>query len=70
MDELGLAILRFLAAQGEGASIGKVVLSGEFPDRLNPTLNLLLQRELIEENGGGYCFQVELIRRWFARETD
>ncbi|MFP5272264.1 AAA family ATPase [Coleofasciculus sp.] len=69
VDELGLAILRFLAAQGEGASIGKAVLSRTFPDRLNPTLNLLLQREFIEDSGGGYCFQVELIRRWFARET-
>ncbi|MEQ9484922.1 hypothetical protein [Coleofasciculus sp. F4-SAH-05] len=35
----------------------------------NPTLNLLLQRELIEDSGCGYCFQVELIRRWFARDT-
>ncbi|MEQ8538244.1 MAG: hypothetical protein RIB93_12445 [Coleofasciculus sp. D1-CHI-01] len=68
VDELGLAILRFLAAQGEGASIGEVALSREFSDHLNPTLNLLLQRELIEDSGGGYGFQVELIRRWFARE--
>ncbi|MEQ8462466.1 AAA family ATPase [Coleofasciculus sp. E1-EBD-02] len=69
VDELGLAILRFLAAQGEGVSIGKAALSRKFPDRLNPTLTLLLQRELIEDSGGGYCFQVELIRRWFARDT-
>ncbi|MFP4102399.1 AAA family ATPase, partial [Coleofasciculus sp.] len=69
VDELGLAILRFLAAQGEGVSIGKAALSREFPDHLNPTLNLLLQRELIEDSGCGYGFQVELIRRWFARET-
>jgi len=69
VDELGLAILRFLAVQGEGVSIGKAELSREFPDRLNPTLNLLLRRELIEAVGDGYGFQVELIRRWFARET-
>jgi hypothetical protein len=69
VDELGLAILRFLAAQGEGASIGKAALSREFRDRLNSTLNLLLQRELIEDSGDGYGFQVELIRRWFARDT-
>ncbi|MFP4413767.1 hypothetical protein [Coleofasciculus sp.] len=69
VDELGLAILRFLAAQGEGVSIGKAALSRDFPDHLNPTLNLLLQRELIEDSGCGYGFQVELIRRWFARET-
>jgi hypothetical protein len=69
VDELGLAILRFLAAQGEWASIGKMALSREFPAPLNPTLTLLLQRELIEDSGCGYCFQVELIRRWFARNT-
>jgi hypothetical protein len=31
------------------------------------TLALLLRRELIEVVAGGYRFQVELIRRWFAR---
>jgi hypothetical protein len=36
-----------------------------FPDK-SDALNLLLQRELIEEVSEGYRFQVELIRRWFA----
>ena len=37
----------------------------QFPDEYN-ALNLLLQRELIEQVGDGYRFQVELIRRWFV----
>jgi len=38
-----------------------------FPAELDRTLNLLTRRELIELADGGYRFQVELIRRWFAR---
>ena len=30
-------------------------------------LDLLTRRELIEAVDGGYRFQVELIRRWFAK---
>jgi hypothetical protein len=30
-------------------------------------LDLLTRRELIELADGGYRFQVELIRRWFAQ---
>lgn len=63
----GLAILRFLAAQGERATVSKEVLSRQFCDRLDSTLDLLLRRELIEPVGDGYRFQVELIRRWFAQ---
>lgn len=63
----GLAILRFLAAQGEGALVNKETLSREFPDNLDSTLDLLLRRELIEPVGDRYRFQVELIRRWFAK---
>jgi hypothetical protein len=36
---------------------------------LDQTLTHLLQRELIEAIDGGYRFQVELIRRSFARNT-
>jgi hypothetical protein len=63
----GLEVLRFLAAQGEGAIVSKKNLSCEFPDGLNSILNLLLRRELIEQVGDGYRFQVELIRRWFTK---
>jgi hypothetical protein len=58
--------LQFLAAQGEGKIASRETILQEFPDVFD-ALSLLLQRELIEEVGDGYCFQVELIRRWFAR---
>ena len=66
VDAAGLAVLRFIAAQGEGAIVSKETLAPQFPDRLDSTLDLLLRRELIEEESEGYHFQVELIRRWFA----
>jgi hypothetical protein len=64
----GLTLLRFLALQGEGAIIGREALAATAapPAELEPTLALLLQRDLIEAVAGGYRFQVELIRRWFA----
>ncbi|MGF1935843.1 MAG: AAA family ATPase [Nostoc sp. ChiQUE02] len=65
VDATGQAILRFIAAQGEGAMVSRQTLSQQFSDA-NITLNLLLQRELIEEIDDGYGFQVELIRRWFV----
>ena len=68
IGRVGLAILRFLAAQGEGAIASRETLSRQFGDRLHSTLNLLLRRELIEQVGDGYRFQVELIRRWFAND--
>ena len=64
-DAAGLAILQFLAAQGEGAIVSRLTILQHFPDKSH-ALNLLLQRELIEEVSEGYRFQVELIRRWFA----
>jgi len=64
-DAAGLAILQFLAARGEGAIVSRLTILQHFPDK-SDALNLLLQRELIEEVSEGYRFQVELIRRWFA----
>jgi hypothetical protein len=61
-----LALLRFIAAQGEGATVSREVLSPQFADNLDSILELLLRRELIEEIAAGYRFQVELIRRWFT----
>ncbi|WP_208344253.1 AAA family ATPase, partial [Aetokthonos hydrillicola] len=78
VDADGLAILRFIAAQGEGAIVSSQTILEEFYDRADPSedagniarshpsINLLLQRELIEEVNDGYRFQVELIRLWFA----
>jgi len=64
-DAAGLAILQFLAARGEGATVTRLTILQYFPDK-SDAINLLLQRELIEEVSEGYRFQVELIRRWFA----
>jgi len=64
-DAAGLAILQFLAARGEGATVSRLTILQHFPHKY-AALNLLLQRELIEEVSEGYRFQVELIRRWFA----
>ncbi|MEK8019585.1 MAG: hypothetical protein VSS75_022145, partial [Candidatus Parabeggiatoa sp.] len=63
-----LAILRFLAAEGEGAIMNEETLRTQCPDEFESSLGNLLQRELIEEVLGkkGYRFQVELIRRWFV----
>ena len=65
VDATGQAILRFLAAQGEGAIVSRQTLLQQFP-HADITFNLLLQRELIEEVDDGYSFQVELIRCWFV----
>ena len=65
IDALGLAILRHIAARGEGATVSRKTIAQQFPD-CNRALNLLLQRELIEEIEDSYRFQVELIGRWFA----
>ncbi|MFN6482942.1 AAA family ATPase [Nostoc sp. DedQUE02] len=64
VDATGQAILRFIAAQGEGTIVSRQTLLQQFADA-DITFNLLLQRELIEEVDDGYSFQVELIRRWF-----
>ncbi len=66
VTEKGLAMLRFLAAQGEKQSVRKETLQEHCPDEFEATLANLLRRELIEPFLNGYCFQVELIRRWFV----
>jgi hypothetical protein len=64
LDEAGVALLRFIAAQGQGAVVSRDDLAGRAAD---PTLAALLRRDLIEAVPGGYSFQVELIRRWFDK---
>lgn len=66
VTEKGLAILRFIAAQGEGEIVNEDRLRAQCPDEFEVTLANLLHRELIEPLSNGYCFQVELIRRWFV----
>ncbi|MCB0191465.1 MAG: ATP-binding protein [Anaerolineae bacterium] len=68
IDPTGLAVLRCLAAQGEGAVVDQTTLTDRIqanPDTVDCALELLTQRELIEPVESGYRFQVELIRRWF-----
>jgi hypothetical protein len=67
IDAAGLALLRFLAAHGERAIVDRDTLDLQFSYDLRATLDQLTRRELIEAVDGGYRFQVELIRRWFAQ---
>jgi hypothetical protein len=64
----GLAILRLIAAQGADAAVERAMLASMDLDDFDAALALLLRRDIIEEVDGGYRFQVELIRRWFARQ--
>jgi len=70
VNTTGLEILRFIAQRGEKALVSKETTALEFQniDYLS-SIRLLLQRELIEEVEDGYCFQVELIRRWFENKN-
>jgi hypothetical protein len=71
VDPTGLALLQLMARQGDGLlTISDGALDvDKLPDALtlDQALDQLLRRELIEPFAGGYRFQVELIRRWFAR---
>jgi hypothetical protein len=68
VDTAGLAVLRVLAARGEGAVVSQDALTSLCPGTAERTLDLLIRRDLVEATEGGYRFQVELIRRWFARD--
>ena len=70
VDATGLEILQFIAAKGEEAVVSQKTIALEFEntDYLN-SIRLLLQRDLIEKVEDGYCFQVELIRRWFENKN-
>ncbi len=69
VDPAGLRLLQQIARAGEGSatpwsSLAAPVLD---PIQLQETLLPLLRRELLAVHDDGYCFQVELIRRWFAQ---
>ncbi|MEI6775814.1 MAG: hypothetical protein WCK70_02840 [Chloroflexales bacterium] len=68
IDARGLALLRWIAAHREGEIMERESLLQHEPD-LDVVLRPLMQRDLIEVADGGYRFQVELIRRWFAQES-
>jgi len=66
MDDNGRTLLRFIASHGEGAIVSREALAAQLSSDLEPTLALLLRRELIEPvDEDAYRFQVELVRRWF-----
>jgi hypothetical protein len=69
VGDTGLAILRFIAAQGERAVVSRQELACHLPYHLERTLTQLLQYDLINRTGDGYQFEVELIRRWFQLEV-
>jgi hypothetical protein len=61
-----LAMLKYIAVQGEAAIVSEQELQAQFPEDFEASKANLLQRELIEEIGeNAYRFQVELIRRYF-----
>jgi hypothetical protein len=67
IDSIGRAILHHLAHQGDGATLSHQQLQAPFDTDITPSLQILLQRDILEAYQAGYRFQVELIRRWFAR---
>jgi hypothetical protein len=69
VDSVGASLLRFLASYGENGSVSQDTLVQHFSEGLEQALNLLLQRDLVELDDGGYRFQVELIRRWFSEQA-
>jgi hypothetical protein len=71
IDKAGVDLLCYLAAQGAGTVVSRQALEKRSAQRneFAHTLELLLQRDLIEPVDKGYRFQVELIRRWFAQQT-
>lgn len=66
IDQPTAAMLDYLADRGEDGAIEQEEWAARFPTNFNSGLNLALKRDLIERVDGGYQFQVEMIRRWFA----
>jgi hypothetical protein len=68
VDAVGREVLRLMATYGEGEIVPRQALVAYVPSllALEQALVALQQRELIEQQNGGYRFQIELIRRWFA----
>jgi hypothetical protein len=62
----GLRLLRYLAEQGEGTLITSQDLPPALTIEAEADLALLVRRDLIEQVNGGFRFQVEMVRRWFA----
>ncbi|MCB9423364.1 MAG: ATP-binding protein [Ardenticatenaceae bacterium] len=68
VDNVGREVLRLIATYDEGQPTPRQALVNYVPSllALEQALVDLQHRELIEPLDGGYRFQVELVRRWFA----
>ena len=69
VNDVEREVLLVMARQGEGVPAPRQTLVNHIPSllALEEALVRLQQRELIETDGnGGYRFQIELVRRWFA----
>jgi hypothetical protein len=67
-NQIGAAegtFLHRLATRGEGEVIPEGQVAELVSLSAGASLDLLIRRDLLEKVEGGYCFQVELIRRWF-----
>jgi hypothetical protein len=71
IDQGGVQVLHNIAQAGAGGGLSAAALAQQIgdPTLLRQTLALLQQRELVRAVEGRYCFQVEIIRRWFASVT-
>jgi len=63
----GAAMLAWLARHGTGTCVSRNDFQQRFPEDFESHWQLLLQRDLIESVTGGFRFQVEMVRRWFAQ---
>ncbi len=64
----GRRLLRSIAEQTATDPLPRSALTALCPEpTLEAELAVLLQRDLLEKVPGGLCFQVELVRRWFAQ---
>ncbi|MEM7129092.1 MAG: hypothetical protein AAF702_22360 [Chloroflexota bacterium] len=66
IPQAGIGFLRELAARSSHYSLLERRHNVTQMDVSQDTIELLIERELIENRHGQYSFQVELIRRWFA----
>ena len=69
IDRKAKALLNFISRHNQGVMLNKedLLVANLNAEELDLALVSLIQRELIEETSEGFRFQVELIRRWFAK---
>ncbi|MHB8191656.1 MAG: hypothetical protein ACYDGL_00045 [Bellilinea sp.] len=61
-----MSMLDYLADKGENEVVAQGEWAARFPTHFDRNLALALKRDLVEQVDGGFKFQVEMIRRWFA----